>query len=69
MRALRNSRYLSILKERETMLKLKQVKARCTSCQKVYVPSQKEMDEAKSFGCLMSPCCMAPATVEQVSAG
>ncbi len=43
-------------------------KAKCTSCRKTYEPSDHEVEEAKSFGCLMSPCCMAPAIVEKVSA-
>lgn len=43
------------------------MKARCTSCRAVYEPTKDQMDEAKSFGCLMSPCCMAPATVEKVT--
>lgn len=43
------------------------VKARCTSCKKVYTPSAAQIEEAQSFGCLMSPCCSAPATVEQVT--
>ena len=50
-------------------MKLKQMKARCTSCGDVYVVSEQQIQEARECGCLMSPCCTAPATVEQVKVG
>lgn len=43
------------------------LKVRCTTCKKTYVPTDREMEEARDFGCFMSPCCMAPATVEGAS--
>lgn len=49
-------------------MKLSAMKARCTTCKKVYTPTPKEIEEARDFGCLMNSCCMAPATVEQVTA-
>ena len=49
-------------------MKLESMTARCTSCKKVYTVTEKQQEEAHYFGCLMSPCCAAPATVEQVTA-
>jgi hypothetical protein len=45
-----------------------ELKARCTSCRKVYRVTKKQMKEARAFGCMMSPCCTAPATPEEVKA-
>lgn len=49
-------------------MKLESMKARCTTCKAVYDVTEAQQEEAHSFGCLFSPCCTAPATVEQVTA-
>lgn len=41
-------------------------KAKCTICKKVYAMTEQQQTKARDFGCAMSPCCMAPATIEQV---
>lgn len=44
-----------------------ELKAKCTSCGGTYVMSQAQSDEARDFGCAMSPCCGAVATVQRVT--
>lgn len=43
------------------------IKARCTSCRKVFTMTPGLLEEAKANGCAFSPCCYAPATVEHVT--
>ena len=47
---------------------LEHIVARCTACNTPYVPTEREIEDAVESGCLMSPCCYAPATVEEVTA-
>jgi hypothetical protein len=44
-----------------------ELKAKCTACQKAYVMTQAQQEEARSFGCAVSPCCGAVATVESAT--
>jgi hypothetical protein len=43
------------------------IKAKCVGCGKVYTVDEKGLAEARDIGCLMSPCCCLPATVEKVT--
>lgn len=45
-----------------------EMKARCTTCSKVYTMTPEQMREAREMGVPFSPCCVAVATVESVKA-
>lgn len=42
-----------------------EMKARCTTCRKVYTMTSDQMREAREMGVPFSPCCHAVATVER----
>lgn len=42
------------------------MRAKCTTCGRVYEHTPELQREAREFGCAMSPCHMAVATVERV---
>lgn len=41
--------------------------AKCTGCQKTYILTSMQLDEAARLGCPMSPCCAAVATVQKAA--
>lgn len=43
------------------------IKARCTTCRKLFEMTPALLADAKSNGCAFSPCCYAVATVEHVT--
>jgi len=51
---------------RKELCKVVEMRARCTSCRTVWTMNNVQKLEAKDCGCAMSPCCMAPATIESV---
>jgi hypothetical protein len=44
-----------------------ELKARCTTCKKVFTMSAAGMDEARQMGCAFSPCCQAVSTVQSAT--
>lgn len=44
-----------------------QFRGKCTTCQKTFAATEEDVRAAQVNGCLMSPCCMSPATVTKVS--
>jgi hypothetical protein len=45
-----------------------ELKAKCTTCQKVYTMSETQLNQAREQWCAISPCCGAVATVQWAAA-
>lgn len=42
------------------------IQAKCTTCQGTWTMTEAQQQQAREFGCPMSPCCMAVSTIVSI---
>lgn len=48
------------------MVTMTKFTCKCIACGAKFEATEKQLEEAQELGCMTSPCCMFPATVEMV---